>query len=300
MLAETLAREGVEVIINYHDPGKEKRARKTQEEISAKGVNAYLLRADITTERETLIEEVKKLGSLDFLVLNAAGGLEIGLSEEEKEAKAREVNIEAQVDLAEKLLPLMKPGSVIVYITSHWAHRYGEEGFETPSFYGLVAKTKHECEERLVQAKERFQQNGVKLLILTGALTQDTGAYLLFHRQARLTEDKEAALKRLEEESIKLEKWGEVLRQTLKTGFDSGDVVYVDKKLETGFQNEGRTIYVQAISRKTRGPDGSLGWHLPMPGEKIITRDGPFKVEKVVELFRYEDKRYFRAKGELE
>lgn len=69
-----------------------------------------------------------------------------------------------------------------------------------------------------------------------------------------------------------------------------------------GFQNKGKTRYVQEIIRRTEGPDG-LGYHPPSLGDSIITRSGPFVVEEINKIFEIPGKkrprRFFEAEGKL-
>jgi hypothetical protein len=73
----------------------------------------------------------------------------------------------------------------------------------------------------------------------------------------------------------------------------------IDKKPfeRAGFQDDD--TYIQEISRKTPNKKGEKEWIPPRKGQKIITRQGPLKVNKIIETFEFKGNKYFRAKGEL-
>ncbi|WP_242618372.1 SDR family NAD(P)-dependent oxidoreductase [Edaphobacter modestus] len=118
-MARQLAQLGVDIAINYRSKGP--RAQEVADELAAMGRKALLVQGDITNAEDIaatfdLIQTA--WGRLDFLVLNASGGLE-----QDKAADyAMQLNLTAQVNLVNGALPMMKPGSRIVFVTSHLAH----------------------------------------------------------------------------------------------------------------------------------------------------------------------------------
>ncbi len=82
---------------------------------------------------------------LDFLILNASGGLEQGKAAD----YAMRLNLTAQVNLVNSALPPMSVGERIVFVTSHLAHFYGTGSSSPLAFhadvpiYIPVAKTRN-------------------------------------------------------------------------------------------------------------------------------------------------------------
>lgn len=74
---------------------------------------------------------------------------------------------------------------------------------------------------------------------------------------------------------------------------DSGDKPF----RRAGIQEDGSVI--QEISHVSVNQEGKKGKYPPDPGQRIITRSGPFEVEKVVEMIQVGKKLYFRAIGDL-
>lgn len=221
-IALALAREGTDIVVGFKD--KAKRAEEVAVEISNTGSQAFPVEGNITTDegQNAIYEKVAELGGLDFLFLSASGGLEEGKGED----WARKINIESQLALLDRLLPFIRPGGIIAYITSHQAHFYGVEGWETPEWYKPVAKTKRECEEKLLERFDQFEAQGLELLIFSGPLTKGTAAYLLLERALR---DKPEDFAAFAQGSLEPEQWGERVVETFLTGFNSGEVVFVDQ-----------------------------------------------------------------------
>lgn len=220
-IVEALAGVGATVIIDYRD--KTPRGLEVKDSIEKDGGTAHLVQADITTEEgiNSLFEKVKELGGLDILVLSAAGGLEKGADEN----WARKLNVGSQLRLVDRLLPQMRQGGTVIFITSHPAHSFGEEGVAIPEGYEIVAKTKKECERRLLERRGELSERGIKLLIFCGPLTKETGIINVLRWNAR--HDKER-LAQLESESILPEQWGRCVAKTLLENFKSGQVFLVE------------------------------------------------------------------------
>jgi NAD(P)-dependent dehydrogenase (short-subunit alcohol dehydrogenase family) len=123
---------GVDVAINYRSKGP--RAQEVANELIALGRQALLIQGDITNAGDiaaTFDQIQASWGHLDFLVLNASGGLE----QDKASDYAMQLNLTAQVNLVQGTLPLMQRGSRIVFVTSHLAHFYGTgpgyDGYES-------------------------------------------------------------------------------------------------------------------------------------------------------------------------
>ena len=123
-IAEHWARLGHDVVVNYHS--NDEAAEETSKAIEASGTRSHLVKADVGTAAgiaEVVRAVTAVTDSLDLYVHCAAlavtgGALEIDpllLS------RAIEVNGTSLVALTQGLLPVLKPGSNIVYISSRGA-----------------------------------------------------------------------------------------------------------------------------------------------------------------------------------
>lgn len=180
--AVALARGGYDVAITYRN--KAARAREVVVEIEQFGVRALALQADITVaaDRDRLSRALDVWAThLDLLVLNASGGLE-------REALAADpeypmlINRDAQVALVDAALPRMAHGGTLVFVTSHWAHLYGE--IEQLAAYGAVAESKHAGEQALRARQGDLARHGVRLIVVTGDLIEGTITPKLLERAA--------------------------------------------------------------------------------------------------------------------
>ena len=171
--AVALAERGYDVFITYRN--KAARAREVVARIEATGRRANALASDITAPEEParLLRAVADWGDgqLDLLVLNASGGLERELVAADPRYPQR-INRDAQVALVEAALPIMPAGSSIVFVTSHWAHLYGQ--VEQLPAYEAVASSKHAGEVALRARQEAFTAAGIRLLVVTGDLIEGT------------------------------------------------------------------------------------------------------------------------------
>lgn len=121
------AREGADVVINYH-PREEPDAQEVIDLIRAEGRKGVAIPGDITSEdfcRRLVEETVRELGGLDILVNNAAyqqtkpSILEISSEQFDQTIKT---NIYAPFWITKAALPHLKPGSVIIATTSVQAY----------------------------------------------------------------------------------------------------------------------------------------------------------------------------------
>lgn len=157
------------------------RDRQVIESVNDFGVSMDTVLADITTSegREALVAMAREAGGIDFLVLNAAGGLE----QDKPSDYAETINIVAQHELATALLPYMRPGGVIAYTTSKWARAYGS--VEQPPGYPPIARTKYESEIQFQERVPEFAEHGVRLVVVSADLTKDTAAYNMLRLTSR-------------------------------------------------------------------------------------------------------------------
>ena len=168
---------GANVVINYRN--KEARAVKLADEVRALGVQALVVGADLTdpTSVAAMFATTKaELGDLDVLVLNASGGMESGMAED----YAMQLNRDAQVSVVEHALPLLRPGSRIVFVTSHQAHFIRT----TPTMpeYVPVATSKRAGEDALRAKQDQFDAAGVEFVVVSGDMIEGTITATLLER----------------------------------------------------------------------------------------------------------------------
>lgn len=171
------AEAGARVAINYRD--KEVRAQKVAEEIRAHGGEAIVLKADLT-DYQTVSDARDAIkdayGHLDFLVLNASGGMEVGKGED----YATRLNVDAQVNLVETMLPLLHEGSRIVFVTSHQAHFIHQA--PTMPEYLPVALSKRAGEDALRAKIPSLKEKGIDFVVVSGDMIEGTVTATLLDR----------------------------------------------------------------------------------------------------------------------
>ncbi|OII42451.1 SDR family oxidoreductase [Plantibacter sp. MMLR14_011] len=168
---------GANVVINYRN--KEARAVKLADEVRALGVQALVVGADLTDPASVaaMFATTKaEFGDLDVLVLNASGGMESGMAED----YAMQLNRDAQVSVVEHALPLLRPGSRIVFVTSHQAHFIRT----TPTMpeYVPVATSKRAGEDALRAKQDQFDAAGVEFVVVSGDMIEGTITATLLER----------------------------------------------------------------------------------------------------------------------
>ena len=180
--ARELAEVGYDVVLTYRN--KVARAEQVASAIAARGQRALPLQCDITqaADRERLVAALRAwTDHLDLLVLNASGGLERDLLAADPEYPLR-INREAQVALLDAVLPLLRVGATVVFVTSHWAHRYGRVA-QFPA-YEPIAASKHAGEAALRARAATLAAEGVRLLVVAGDLIAGTITAKLLERAA--------------------------------------------------------------------------------------------------------------------
>ncbi len=180
--AHALADRGFTVAITYRN--KARRAGEVVAAITATGGQAIALGGDITdpAQRQTLHAGFAAWRPrLDALILNASGGLETDLVAADPSYPTR-INRDAQVALVDLFLPLMPAGATVVFVTSHWAHLYGQ----TPQLpaYEPVAASKFAGEQALRARLADFVARGIRLLVVTADVIEGTMTPKLLERAA--------------------------------------------------------------------------------------------------------------------
>jgi NAD(P)-dependent dehydrogenase (short-subunit alcohol dehydrogenase family) len=180
--ALALASRGYDVAITYRN--KAARADEVAAKIREMGRRSLAVGGDMTRPEvlDALVEKVSRwAGGLAALVLNASGGLERDLVAADPDYPLH-INRDAQVALLERARPLLRPGSTILFVTSHWAHRYGEVA-QLPS-YEPVAASKHAGELAVRALIPALAAEGIRVLVATGDLIDGTITAKLLERAA--------------------------------------------------------------------------------------------------------------------
>jgi NAD(P)-dependent dehydrogenase (short-subunit alcohol dehydrogenase family) len=177
--AKVLAGEGAAVVINYRQ--KAPRANKVVAEIEAAGGRAIAVGGDLTNEADVdalAQAAVDAFGSLDILVLNASGGMESGLGED----YALRLNRDAQVSMLKAAAERMKPGSRVVFVTSHQAHFI--DSVQTMDAYEPVARSKRAGETALRELVPWLEEKGITFVVVSGDMIEGTITATLLERAA--------------------------------------------------------------------------------------------------------------------
>src|SRR4051812_45203774 len=145
--AIALAAYGYDVAFTFRN--KQARADRVAATITAHGARALAMQCNIThpDEMAALYARIAAWsGTLDALILNASGGMERDLVAADPDYPMR-INRDAHLARPDGALPLMTADGVIVFVTSHWAHLYGQ--VEQIPAYAPVAASKHAGEVAL-------------------------------------------------------------------------------------------------------------------------------------------------------
>jgi len=227
--ALALAEHGYDVAIVYRS--KAVRAQEVANKVTGLGTRALTIGCDITqaADLERLFVEFQEWSPyLDLLILNAAGGLERDLIAADPQYPMR-INCDAQLALLDGALPLMPKGGVVIFITSHWAHLYGQVGH--PPAYAPVAITKHAGEQALRARQQELAARGIRLLIVTGDLIDGTIMAKLMERMVPgLTEERRQRGGKL---PTTTEMGNAIVKAAMDTTLPSGSTITVGGKLDT-------------------------------------------------------------------
>jgi len=170
--ALALAERGYDVALTYRN--KAARANEVASEITQRSQQALPVGCDITRldDVQHLFTTLKEWHDvLEILVLNASGGMERDILAVDPDYPMH-INHDAQLMLVEHALPLMQDGATIVFITSHWAHLYGQ--MQQIPAYAPVAESKYAGEQALRAQQDTLGSRGIRLLVVTGDLIEGT------------------------------------------------------------------------------------------------------------------------------
>ncbi len=177
--AVLLAQRGFDVVVNYRDERKARRAEQTVQKVQEAGGESFAVRADLTdgvAVEDMFRQVVQRWGGLDLLVLNASGGMEAGAAED----YALLLNRDAQVRVLEAAVPLMDPGARVVFVTSHQAHFIAT----TPTMpeYETVALSKRAGEDALRARIPALEERGIEFVVVSGDMIEGTVTAQLLNR----------------------------------------------------------------------------------------------------------------------
>jgi NAD(P)-dependent dehydrogenase (short-subunit alcohol dehydrogenase family) len=224
-----LARQGYDVVLTYRN--KAARAEAVAREVRASGVRCLVVGCDITAGEDVdrLRAEVEAWGGdLRVLALNASGGLERDLVAADPSYPWR-INRDAQVAVLDALLPLLVAGGTVVFVTSHWAHLYGEV-LQMPA-YEPIAQTKRAGEDALRTRQGELSDRDIRLLVVTGDLIEGTITPKLLERAGPgAMEDRRAVIGALPSAE---EMGEEIARAVVDRSLPGGHTVVVGGALES-------------------------------------------------------------------
>ena len=176
-IALRLAEEGVAIAVNYLS--NEEAARKTVDELIAKGVKAAMFQANVgdLDAHKALFEDVlKTFGTLDILVHNAALGAFKPVHRLKMNQWDLSMNINAKAFLAlvQRALPLMEPKKegIIVALSSLGARQF------IPN-YGAIGISKAAIESTVRYLGVELMSKGIRVNCVSGGLV-DTDALRSF------------------------------------------------------------------------------------------------------------------------
>ena len=171
------AEAGARVAINFRN--KEARALKLAAKIQDAGGDAITVGADLTDPASVaeLFERIQsEFGGLDVLVLNASGGMEGGMAAD----YAMTLNRDAQLNVLSNAVPLLAPGSRVVFVTSHQAHFIHTT--ETMPEYVPVALSKRAGEDALRALVPELDEKGIEFVVVSGDMIEGTITATLLER----------------------------------------------------------------------------------------------------------------------
>ncbi|MGK0716433.1 SDR family oxidoreductase [Leucobacter sp. W1153] len=172
-----LAEAGADVVVNFRN--KAPRAEKLGSQLRELGVRVLVQGADLTdpASLSAMMGAIaEELGGLDILVLNASGGMESGMAAD----YALQLNRDAQLAVLDAALPLLAPGSRVVFVTSHQAHFIRT----TPTMpeYEPVALSKRAGEDALRERIPELSERGIEFVVVSGDMIEGTVTATLLER----------------------------------------------------------------------------------------------------------------------
>ena len=227
--ALALADHGYDIAFTYRN--KAARAQDVVALMTQHNVRGLALGCDMTHESEvaSLFQSLKEwTDHLDVVILNASGGLERDLVTADPKYPMH-LNRDAQLQFIDAALPLLPRGGVIVFVTSHWAHLYGQ--MEQLPVYEPIAESKHAGEQALRARQDEFAGRGVRLVVVTGDLIEGTITPKLLERTAPGLLDQRRTTRGTLPTAAEMGK--EIALAAMKTDLPSGSTVVVGAALQS-------------------------------------------------------------------
>ncbi len=227
--ALALAEHGYDIAITYRN--KAIRAQDVVTAVMQRNVRGLALACDMTHSNEGVSFFQKLMqwtDHLDVVVLNASGGMERELVVADPQYPMH-LNRDAQLHFVDAALPLMRQGGVIVFVTSHWAHLYGQ--MEQLPAYEPIAESKYAGEQALRARQDEFAASGIRLIVVTGDLVEGTITPKLLERTAPGLLARQRASKGALPTAQEM--GGQIAQAAMKTDLPSGSTVVVGSSLQS-------------------------------------------------------------------
>lgn len=227
--AIALMEAGCNVIGNNSDPKKFDRHNPLTQKAKELGVAYTPILADISERQGRAKLRFNALGypgeseGIDFLILNAAGGLEIKSTMQD----AKKMNHDAQIGLVRTFLPQIKEGGKVLFMTSTLADAHGKAK-ELP-MYNPVAETKRMAQDSLDSMIPELAEKGITVGTIVAGLVKGTGAEIRLKRVFRKELDRMAA-RTPGGELVGKDEVAKAVRDACVADFTSGERFYVGGK----------------------------------------------------------------------
>ncbi|BCL84230.1 short chain dehydrogenase [Ktedonobacteria bacterium brp13] len=227
--ALALGDSGYDVALTYRNNAV--RANRIASTLAQQGRQSLAVHCDLTHAEDIaqlLVDLQQWTDHLDTLVLNASGGLEHSLVANNPDYPMH-INHDAQLAVVDAVLPLIVPGGTIIFVTSHWAHFYGQV-WSFPA-YEAVAQSKYAGEQALRARQSEFETRGIRFVVVTGGIIEGTSTPKILERAAPVLIEKWRA--RIGSFPTADDMAREIASATVNTTVASGTTLVVGESLQT-------------------------------------------------------------------
>lgn len=229
--AKALAHRGWDVAIGYET--RQKLADNVVGALREIGRDSIAVGGDITVPetRARIIAEVAEWApKLGFLGLNAAGGMEPKRADDPDYPMV--INRDASVALVEGFMPNLAEGGNVVYVQSYVGSLHGQ--IEPPSelYSQRVAGPKNAAERALKELIPKLSEHGIRLLVVTGGIVEDTTVGRASLRDEELERSQRAIGNVVTADDMARE----IAEAIMNPRLESGEVIVVGAELETHLQ----------------------------------------------------------------
>ncbi len=183
-IAETLSREGADIVLNYLR--NEEAAAEVEKRLASQGSKVLKVQANVGNPKEAqaLVEEAgQKFGKIHILIHNAALGAFKPVSQLRVNQwdLSLDVNAKALLVLTQTALPWMKEGGSVIALSSLGSKRY------IPN-YGAIGISKAALETLVRYLAVELAPKKIRVNAVSGGLV-DTDAMRLFPEQERFKKE---------------------------------------------------------------------------------------------------------------